>query len=119
MSIFDNDLKRLNFEDYIWVIFIVLSILNIVGDNYQKQFLESKSSNDEIRANNIFTFVLVVSFLIYLYFLIRNVNALKRSEEEAKGLFSIKTFGSVLFVVGILCLIYFQVNQNDFIGTPI
>lgn len=119
MSIFDNDLERLNFEDYIWVIFIVLSILNIFGDNYQKQFLETNDSNDEIRANNIFLFVLIISFFIYLYFLIRNISAFERADEEEKNLFSIKVFGSILFVVGIICLIYFQVKQTNFIGTPI
>ena len=29
-----NELKRLRFEDYIWVAFITLSILDIVADNY-------------------------------------------------------------------------------------
>ena len=36
-----NELKRLRFEDYIWVAFITLSILDIVADNYQKKFFVS------------------------------------------------------------------------------
>ena len=39
MSIFDDDIKRLNFEDYIWIIFAILAFLNIYGDKLQKEFI--------------------------------------------------------------------------------
>lgn len=119
MSIFDDDLGRLNLEDYIWVIFIGLSILNIFGDKYQKEFLKNNDKDSESVANKIFLFVLFVSFLIYIYFFVRNVNAFNRANDEEKELLSIKVFGSILFVVGIVCLIYFQSKQTNFIGTPI
>ena len=119
MSIFDNDLNRLNFEDFIWVIFIGLSILNIIGDNYQKEFIETYNSEDENSANNIFLFVLWISLLIYIYFFIRNIKAYEKVSEEEKELFAIKVFGSILFIVGVICLIYFQYKQTNFIGTPV
>lgn len=119
MSIFEDDLTRLNFEDYIWIIFIVLGILNIVGDKYLKNFLKTNNKEDENVANKIFLFILIISLLIYIYFFIRNVNAFEKSNDEEKELFFIKVFGSVLFIGGIICLIYFQYNQTDFIGTPL
>ena len=33
----DKEINRLNFEDILWVIFIVLSILNIVSNNLHKE----------------------------------------------------------------------------------
>lgn len=119
MSIFDDDIKRLNFENFIWVVFIGLSILDIVGDEYLKKFIKTSDKNDEVVANKIFLFILIISFFIYFYFLIRNINAYERASDDEKNLFSIKVFGSILFIVGVICLIYFQYNQTDFIGTPI
>lgn len=118
MDIFNNDLERLNFEDFIWVIFIGLILLNIVGDNFQKEFIKTNNKNDESKANNIFLFVLLVTLFIYLYFFVRNFNALERASEENKKLFFIKLLGSSFLIAGIICLIYFQFKQVDFIGTP-
>ena len=119
MSIFDDDLKRLNFENFIWVVFIGLSIFDIVGDEYLKKFIITNDKKDELVANKIFLIILFISFFIYLYFLIRNVNAYERASVEEKSLLSVKVFGSIFFLVGVICLIYFQYNQTDFIGTPI
>lgn len=119
MSIFDDDVIRLNFENFIWVVFIGLCLLDIVGDEYLKSFIKTNDKNDELVANKIFLFILVVSFFIYLYFLIRNIKAYENANEEEKRLFFVKVFGSVLFIVGALCLIYFQFKQTDFIGAPI
>lgn len=119
MSIFDNDVKRLDFENILWVVFIGLGMLNIVADNYQKEFICSKNKALENVANKIFLFILVISFIIYIYFFIRNINSYERASDEEKEIFSIKVFGSVFFIVGVLCLIYFQVNQTDFIGSPV
>ena len=119
MNIFDDDLTRLNFEDYIWIIFIGLGILNIVGDKYLKDFLKMNNKSDEDFANKIFLFILIISLLIYIYFFIRNIIAYEKSNEEEKEVFFIKVFGSSLFIGGIICLIYFQYNQTDFIGTPL
>lgn len=118
MDIFNNDFERLTFEDFIWILFIGLALLNIVGDNLLKEFIRNNKQSDENNANNIFLFVLVVTFFIYLYFFIRNFNALEKASEEDKKLFFIKLLGSAFLIAGVICLIYFQFKQVDFIGTP-
>ena len=35
----DNKLRELRREDYIWIIFICLSILSIVADSYQRNYI--------------------------------------------------------------------------------
>ena len=37
----DEKIRRLNFEDFLLTIFICLSILNIIGDNYEKKYLKT------------------------------------------------------------------------------
>jgi len=118
MNIFDDDIKRLDLEDYIWFVFAILAFLNIYGDKLQKEFLVSKNKNYEISANNIFLFVLIIGFFIYLYFFYRNYRIFLKTKDEDKGIFLIKLLGSALLISGSICLIYFQYKQTDFIGTP-
>ena len=47
MSIFDDDISRLNFENYIWIIFAILAFLNIFGDKQLKKFIITGSKNYE------------------------------------------------------------------------
>ena len=118
MSIFDDDIKRLDFEDYIWFIFAILAFFNIFGDNLQKKFLRSNDKYYENKANEVYIFVTVVILIIYIYFFYRNYKAFKKVKQEDKGMYLIKLIGSALLIGGIICLLYFQYNQSDFIGTP-
>ena len=118
MSIFNDDIKRLNFEDYIWIIFAILSFINIYGDYLQKEFLKTNDKNYEKNANNVFLLVLIIGFFIYLYFIYRNYRIFLNTNHKDKGLFIIKLIGSALLISGSICLIYFQYKQTDFIGTP-
>lgn len=118
MSIFDDDIKRLNLEDYIWFIFAVLAFLNIFGDNLEKEFIKTNNKCYRSNANKVFLFVLYIGFIIYIYFFYRNYRAFLKSSEEEKGLFLVKLIGSALLIGGAICLIYFQTKQADFVGTP-
>lgn len=123
-----SELKRLKFEDYVWVAFIVLSILDIVADNYQKKFIITDNLSYEQTANKLYTLVVFISVFIYLYFFVRNYKANSKVDiyDQDKYLFEIKLLGSIFFLVGVLCLLYFQVNISDntsgssgaFIGGP-
>lgn len=68
MSI-NDEISRLNFEDFLWFIFALLCFLNRVSGSQ-------------------------------------------------KALYRIKLLGSSLLLAGVICLIYFQVNNNSFIGSP-
>jgi len=118
MSIFEDDIKRLTFEDYIWILFAILSFFNVYGDNLQKEFLKTNKKSYEKKANDIFLLVLIIGFFIYLYFFYRNYRAFLKTRDEDKGLFIIKLIGSALLISGSICLIYFQYRETDFIGTP-
>lgn len=116
----ENEIKRLNFEDLLWVIFIILSILNIVSNNNQKEYVVSKNQYYEDRANNISMFVLTVLLFVYLYFFTRNYRMYKNKMSNATRKDFVKVMGSIFFIIGTLCLLYFQVNSDDnFIGSPL
>lgn len=113
-----NEINRLNFEDILWIIFILLSILNIVSNNYQKKYIISEFQEYEDKANNVSIFVLTILLLIYSYFFLRNYNMYNNKDNPTKADL-VKVLGSILFILATICLLYFQTNSKDnFIGGP-
>jgi len=111
-----SELKRLSFEDIISLIFIVCSILNLFGNNDQKKYLITNDKSYEKNANNLYIIGLILTFLIYIYFFSRNTRMYNNKDNPTeKDL--IKVVGSFLLIIGVLCLLYFQINNDDnFIG---
>ncbi len=115
---FLNELKRLDFEDFLWVIFIIIALLNIYGDYNDKEFLKTHRSQFKKNANLIFEITLIITFLIYIYFFMRNYYFYQKATPEEKQLYLIKVLGSTFLLAGVILLIYFQTKQTDFLGTP-
>lgn len=113
-----DDLDRLNFEDKIWLVFTIISILNIKGTFKEKEYLITNSEYSKRISNNIFLFTLIISFFIYLYFLHRNHLAYIDASSNQKNLYKVKMLGSILLIIGVICLIYFQTNQTSLIDSP-
>lgn len=117
MSI-EDEITRLNFEDFLWFIFALLCFLNIKGDADDKEYIKTNNNYYKDESNKIFEFTLIITSLIYIYFFFRNYIFLQRVNDNQKQLYSIKLLGSSLLLAGVICLIYFQVNNNSFIGSP-
>lgn len=118
MKTIEEEINRLNFEDWLFIIVIILTILNIYGDQIQKQYIKTNNKDYLTKSTCIFLFVLIVSSFIYLYFVKRNYNIYKNASPNEKKVLSIKLLGSVLLYIGILLLIYFQIKDSNFIGAP-
>lgn len=113
-----NEINRLNIEDYVWGIFIVISLANIYGDKLEKDYLKTNNKKFENDANVIFETVLLVTFLIYIYFWVRNYKAYAKACANEKRLYIIKLLGSSFLIAGVICLLYFQTKNSNFIGSP-
>lgn len=112
MNDIENEIMRLNFEDFLWIVFIFLSILNIVANKFQKNYVVSGKQYYEDKANNISIFVLILLLFVYIYFFYRNYN-MYNNKYNPSGVDRIKIVGSLFFIFGTLCLLYFQVNSDD------
>lgn len=111
-------LRELNLEDFLSGIFIILGILSIYGDQIQKKYVITKEYKYQKEANDIFDFILLVTFILYIVFFYRNYRNYKNASENRKNLFAIKLLGSCFLMAGIICTIYFQVNNKNYIGVP-
>lgn len=113
-----EELKRLRFKDLLLIIFDILCFINVYGDNIQEKNLYINSSVLEKKSNDVFTFTLIITFLIYIYFFIRNYNSYKNASNEQKRLYTLKILGSSFLIAGVICLISFQTNIKSFVGAP-
>lgn len=113
-----NEIKRLDFENFLWILFAILATLNIIGDEKEEEYLLTNDINLQTRSDNIFKLTLVVTFFIYLYFLIRNWHFYEIADESQKQLYLVKLLGSSFLIAGIVCLIYFQFKESSFVGSP-
>lgn len=111
------EISLLNKEDIINLIFIFLAILNVTGNKHLRSSKLNNSLEETIIANQIFTFVIIITILINLYFLIRNKHesTLHPNQKE----YQVKVLGSLLFIIGGFCLLYFQISLKESqIGSP-
>ncbi len=115
-----EQLKELKVEDFIWIIFIFVSIMAIVSDKYEKDWVVSKKTSSYKTYKGINIFLLGISFLVYLYFVLLSYKKYKSSLKNKKvsELFfsKINLFAASLFLIGGLLNIFIEVNSNDFDG---
>lgn len=113
-----TEINRLKFENFLWLLFAFLCLLNIFGDKLEKEYLETDNNTYKNNSNKVFEFTLIITFFIYIYFFIRNYKAYQKADESEKQLYTIKVLGSSLLIAGVICLIYFQTKQESFVGSP-
>lgn len=108
-------IKRLSFENIIWLTFIVVSALDIYGDELIKKSVRENDESAQRRSENLFLFVSLISILVYIYFLYRNYSDYKKYHND---LYGIRLFASGLILTGTLLLFYFQINVNNNADLP-
>lgn len=102
-------IQQLNIENIIWIIFIVISIFNIYDDELIKRYLLYNDKSSDILAKKNSIIIIIISLLIYLYFLYRNYNEFKKHNNES---YRIRFLGSIFILLGTLCFLYFQLSSN-------
>lgn len=107
-----SELERLRFEDFLWIFYGSIILANIFGNYYEKEYLKNNDRIDRIKYNSIFEIVFILTFFIYIYLFIRNYNSYQKASFNEKRVYLVRVFGSVFFIVGILCFIYYQDVQR-------
>ncbi len=113
MSDIAEEIKSVNTEKLLSIVFIIVGVTNIIGDNI---LIDALKTNDEClraRANTIFLWGLIISFIIYVVIVARNYNFYRQKKEAGldASLEQRRLFGSVLILFG------FALIFNYFIET--
>lgn len=60
---------NLGIEKIIYIVFIVISVMGIIGTNYEEKFIETGDSFYHEKGCTIFKITIVIALIIYLYYL--------------------------------------------------
>ena len=104
-------LKELQIDELIWIIFITISIINIIGDEFEKKYCLTKEQNNLNISKNIFTFTLFASLLIYGYILYTRYK--KYQNDINNNLNKNRLFASILVVVASIINLYCQLKDRQ------
>lgn len=104
-------IKRLRFENYIWIVYLVIALGNIWADELIVKSIEEHEEKYDKLAKIIFLISLIVTLIIYIYFLNRNYNDYTNSNMKNKKTYEIRFLGSMFVFVGTFCFLYFIIKM--------
>lgn len=106
-------MNELKIDEWIWVIFIFLSIMNIFGDECEKDYCVTHSYQEKTRAKKIFTFTVFVSLQIYLYFEYQRYQHLQdcQIKQQDTSLWKMRCLGGFLVIIATLLFLYCQIVE--------
>jgi len=109
-----NDLKEVTINEWIWIIFLFLSLANIYGDELEKSSLKEQEKHNK-KAKKIFLITASIALIIYLYFTINSYKKLEKAKKENKNtkLQEINFLGQSLIFIGAFLLTYYNVNNMN------
>lgn len=114
----EYDRERINelvIDEWIWVVFIILSVLNISGDEIEKHYCYYHEQKDKERSRKIFKLTVFVSLLIYIYLAYKNCKkySIAINTGQDTSIISIRKFASILVVVASTMLLYAQFKDGE------
>ena len=110
----DTFINNVNTEKILSIIFIIIGVVNIVGDNLLIKFFRTNDIRCRIKSNQIFLFGLIVSFLLYIVIVSRNYSFYiqkKESGQDATPELE-RLFGSLLILAGFAIIFNFFLKNN-------
>lgn len=116
----DNAIDRervseLVIDEWIWVVFIILSALNIGGDELEKKYCINHEEKAKIRSKKIFKLTVFISFLIYLYLASKNCKKYHKlkSANQDTNLIGTRCLASILVVIASSLFLMAQLRDEE------
>lgn len=109
----NNELKEVTINEWIWIVFLILSIANIFGDELEKKSLQERKCHDE-KARNLFIITASIALIIYFYFMVHSYNKLNNLKRQNKNTYlqEINLLGNSLVFIGACTLIYYNIKNK-------
>lgn len=111
----NEKIKLLNLEIFMYVFFIVASLISIEANNQAKNnIFKGDDINEELRQQYLFSSYLIL--FVFIVFLKRNYNNLNNLsiDDPEYNFAQIRLLGSILVVLGQILIIYYLLNTTTF-----
>ena len=97
----EEKLKQLNYEDFIWLIYIGIIFLSWWSNSFERKYFIYNDLNSKNNYKNITILIFSILVIVYLYFLkssINDIKNLKQSDSKEKKKLVYFSFLGSLFV---------------------
>lgn len=116
MKELESQLKELQIEDYIWILFYFIATAALISDFFERHWLITKNPKDYKIFKNINIILLLISFFVYLYYVVINYKHYKevKNTKSVQEMFLKETsfVAASLFLVGALLYIYVEIKSR-------
>lgn len=102
-------IKNIDIENIIWVIYIIIILLAILSNYYEKNSIVNNSYKDGIDSKNINIFIFIVLVVIYIYFLNNSYNQYR---DNPSDLNYTNLIANIFNVVGGVIFLYVAINAS-------
>lgn len=111
----EEEIKNLIIDEVIWVIFIFLSIINLVGDECKKDYYVKSDTERETLSKKIFLFTLFVSFVIYIYVAFLKYKKVRYCYENNldSACAEARLLASIMVVIASGIFLYCQIKESN------
>lgn len=110
----NNELREVTINEWIWVIFVILSLANIFGDEIEKNTIKEKNLHNQT-SRKIFLTTASIALIIYFYFVIHSYSKLKELKKQNKNtnLQETNLLGNTLVFLGACILLYYNLKNKQ------
>lgn len=102
-------IKNIDIENIIWVIYIIIILLAILSNYYEKNSIVNNSYKDGIDSKNINIFIFIVLVVIYIYFLNNSYNQYRNNPSDINYT---NLVGNIINVIGGFIFLYVAINAS-------
>ena len=109
MNPYNNKINKIHQENYIWYIYIFISIMAIISNIFEEQFVSKHHKKDYNWFHYINLGIFLISLIIYGYFVYLNYQAYLKNKKTNS---SLNLFASILFFIAGFIYVYTCFNDS-------
>ncbi len=110
MNDLENKLNKISNENIIWYIYIFIAIFALVSNYFESDYLKNKNHHEYIIYHDINIVILIVSILIYCYFIYNNYQNCQKqnphTNSQSKENNDLNLIASILILIAGLIYLY-------------
>jgi len=117
---YDELIKMIDIENDMYILLIFATLLNVDANKKLKsRYQNYQNLTKEIKEEYLFS--TYIGLFVFIFFLKRNIKVLENLEINTKEyeLSKLRIFGSYLFILGQLIVIYYLLNSNSDLDSPL
>lgn len=110
-------LKKINTEEFIWVVYLVIIGLSFYSNHQERKYYIEKDPKAKSKYRNLNIIIFTIALLVYLYFFIdgyKDVNNLKPWDSDSKRFFNEASFfATTLILIAGATLLFIAIFDVD------